>query len=139
MEYVTSLTLICSREAATPTAKPTMSSVPQQRVTTPKGELVLLGVQWVHVLSDKGTQTRVLFYDSGSTLTLCRHDWAQKAGYEGRPVSIYLKGLAQNYEKLDTKEYEIVLLDTAGRHLKVNAIGLDALTQEVHSKDANRA
>ena len=72
-------------------------------------------------------------------MTLCRHDWAQQAGYTGRPVSIYLKGLAQNYEKVDTKEYEIVLLDTAGRHLRVNAIGLDALTQEVCSKDARRA
>ena len=31
--------------------------------TTPKGELVLLGVQRVQVLSDKGVQTGVLFYD----------------------------------------------------------------------------
>ena len=81
----------------------------------------------------------VLFYDSRSTLTLCWHDWAQQAGYTGRPVSIYLKGLAQSYEKVDTKEYDIILLDTAGRQLKVTAIGLDALTQEVRSKDARRA
>ena len=72
-----------------------------------------------------------MFYDSGSTLTLCCHDWTRKAGYQGKPVSIYLKGLAQSYERVDTKEYEVVLLDTSGRELRVSAIGLDMLMQEV--------
>lgn len=80
-----------------------------------------------------------MFYNSESTMTLCHHDWARKAGYQGKPVTIYLKGLARRYERVDNMEYEVLLLDTAGRQVSVHGVGLDVLTQEVRGRDPTRA
>ena len=45
--------------------------------TNERGELVLLGVQKVEVKGANGRSDGILFFDSGSTLTLCRHQWAR--------------------------------------------------------------
>ena len=50
---------------------------------TERGEIVLLGVQRVEARCVEGRQDAIMFYDSGSTLTLCRHEWAKRAGYRG--------------------------------------------------------
>merc|ERR1711867_402982 len=92
-----------------------------------RGDLVLLGVQKVKVAGQQSGEG-ILFYDSGSTLTLCRHDWARRQGYVGRAVEIYLKVLTHQFEKVRTQEYEIRLLNTQGQEVVVFAIGLEALT-----------
>ena len=96
---------------------------------TERGDMVLLGVQKVKVVG-KSSKEGVLLYDSGSTLTLCRHEWATREGYVGRPVEIYLKVLAHQYEKVRTMEYKVTFLNTKGQRVVVLAIGLDSLTQE---------
>ena len=86
-----------------------------------------------------GPQKGILFFDSGSTLTLCRHAWARKLDCKHMTVSIYLKRLGQEYERVDTAEYKIVLLDTKNETVKLYAIRLDALTQEASGGDLSMA
>ena len=78
------------------------------------GEIILLGMQQVQVKTDMGDGTAILFYDGGSTITLCRHDWARSHGLTGRPLRIYIKVLAQKYEAVVTVEYQFHILDTQG-------------------------
>merc|ERR1711867_48213 len=104
-----------------------------------RGELVLLGVQPIMVQGKSAQYSAILFHDSGSTLTLCRHGWAKRAGFVGRPVSIFLKVLTHSYERVDTMEYELELLSKDGDVVKVFAVGLDALTQEHPSGDLDAA
>ena len=106
---------------------------------TERGEIVLLGMQEIKVQAKRGRQEGILFYDSGSTLTLCRHEWAVKAGYKGTPISIFLKVLAQGYEQVDTMQYELELIDVNGNIKKVLAVGLDSLTQEAPGGDLRHA
>ena len=83
------------------------------------GAVVLLGVQEVRARGKEGELGAVLFFDSGSTLTLCRHGWAKAAGYVGRPVSLYMKVLSKGYESVDTVEYEVELVAKDGSVVKV--------------------
>ena len=80
-----------------------------------RGDLVLLGVQRMEVQGRHGRQEGIVFYDSGSTLTLCRHDWAVKAGYQGKPISIFMRVLTHEFEQVDTLEYLLELVDTEGK------------------------
>merc|ERR1711867_29040 len=97
---------------------------------TSSGEVVLLGVQKVQVEGKEGRRPGILFFDSGSTLTLCRHQWAREAGYEGRDVSIFMRVLGRGYEEVHTQEDKVI---------KVWAIGLEQLTQEAPRGDLSTA
>ena len=79
-----------------------------------------------------------MLYDSGSILTLCRHDWALQAGCPSKEFSVYIKGLAHGYKKLVTRENEVVLLDTTREEVGVRAIGMDELTRETRGMDLTR-
>ena len=46
-----------------------------------------------------------------------------------------MKGLYQGYERLATKEYKVVLLNTVGEEVKVRAMGLNEVTQVPQGKD----
>ena len=74
---------------------------------------MLLGVQPVKYMTTQGKGEAVLFFDSGSTLTLCRHSWAREAGYVGRQILIYMKILTQEYQAVETMEYRIELLNVS--------------------------
>ena len=72
--------------------------------------MVLLGVQEVSVQGSKGNRKAILFFDSGSTLTLCRHDWARSFGLMGRTLVIYMRFLTQEFEAVETLEYKVTLI-----------------------------
>merc|ERR1711867_189863 len=103
------------------------------------GDVVLLGVQEVEVRAAQGRKAGILFFDSGSTLTLCRHEWAREAGYVGRPISLFMKVLSKSYKEVKTLQYEVELLDKDGKLVKVWAVGLDRLTQEAPTGDLSSA
>ena len=95
-----------------------------------RGELILLGIQKVRVKTANGDAWATVFYDSGSTLTLCLHKWARTSGLVGRPVQVFLCVLRGQYEAVDTMEYDLQLVDIHGDLHPVTAVGLDRLTRE---------
>ena len=95
-----------------------------------QGEIILLGIQRVRVMVGDKETWAVVFYDSGSTLTLCLHKWARAQGLSGRPVTVYLCVLRGQYEAVQTMEYDFEMVDVHGGRHWVTAVGLDKLTKE---------
>ena len=104
-----------------------------------KGQMILLGVQQVHVETVEGDKTAILFYDSGSTLTLCTHSWARSKQLQGDPVTIYLKVLGGEYKAVDTCQYRFKVKGHQGEMYEVVAVGLDKLTREAPGGDLETA
>ena len=98
-----------------------------------KGQMILLGVQEVAV--KESTTGTILFFDSGSTLTLCTHKWARANGLRGEPVTIFIKVLGEEYRPVDTCQYRFVVLGTDGKEYEMLAVGLEKLTREAEGGD----
>ena len=95
-----------------------------------KNQMILLGIQRVVALTAGGDSPATLFYDGGSTLTICLHSWAKRNGLVGREVVIFLKVLGGEYQRKETLEYDIELEGVDGNTYTLTAIGLDTITEE---------
>ena len=92
---------------------------------------VLLEVQTLFVGTpeqDSVTSTNV-FFDIGATVTLCTHDWAQRAKLRGSPTTLYLRVVGEDYQKVDTTKYSLCLTDCTGNVHHVTAHGMDLITE----------
>ena len=58
---------------------------------------VLLEIQEVMLPVDGQKAKTVMFFDNGSTTTLCTHSWAKKAGLVGEKVSYYLRVVGEDF------------------------------------------
>ena len=104
-----------------------------------KGQMILLGIQKVEAKLGESEVPATLFYDGGSTLTLCLHSWAKKHGLQGRPVVVFLKVLGGEYQEKETLEYMFHLVGVDGKLFPVTAIGLDTITEENPGGDLTEA
>ena len=72
-----------------------------------------------------------MFHDDGATLSLCRHSWARDLRLPWHPVSIYIKMVNKNFEKMDTREYVWTTRDRYGKKHTLYLIGIEEITEEL--------
>ena len=71
----------------------------------------------------------VLFFDNGSTATLCTHSWAERAGLKGEDVMYYLRVVGDQYTEKHTKVYNFCLQDNSGETHAIRAYGMEVITE----------
>ena len=87
----------------------------------------LLLVQAVPV--DHGEAT--VLWDTGSTVSLVRNEFAEKAGLEGTDCQFQLTGVGGQMSDFKTKMYVVPLLNREGKKTVVNAFGIQSITAEL--------
>ena len=90
---------------------------------------VLLEIQRVTLPVGGAKQETVLFFDNGSTATLCTHRWAKMAGLKVKKLTYYLRVVGDQYTVKQTKSYNFSIKDNDGEVHEVNAYGMDVITE----------
>ena len=71
----------------------------------PDGGLVLLGMEKVIAVGPGGEEFQAIdFHDTGSTISLVEHAWAQANNLPSKPIKLHLAVLNEDYEELKTLE-----------------------------------
>ena len=70
----------------------------------------------------------VVFWDRGSSLSLVTHDWAARAKLPSTPQSISIKVVGQDFQRIETREYRLELLDRKGDRVTIHAMGLPSIS-----------
>merc|ERR1711867_394232 len=84
---------------------------------------VLLPIQGVQVLGERGQAQASLLWDTGATISLCTHEWARANGLEGSPTSVFLKVVNHEHEEVRTTVYQFKMLPRKGAPVQVKALG----------------
>ena len=90
---------------------------------------VLLEIQLVDLLVNNKKVNTVMFFDNGSTATMCTHAWAKKAGLQGEDVTYFMRVVGEEYVKRNTKMYTLTLTDNNGESHDLEAFGIDSITK----------
>ena len=69
-----------------------------------------------------------VFWDSGSTGSLCTHRWATERGLRSQPVTYYLQVVGQGASMKRTNKYFGELVDRQGGWHQVHFLGIETLT-----------
>jgi hypothetical protein len=87
---------------------------------------VQLVAQWV---STKGGAPSLVFWDTGSQVTLVTHKVAQAMGLPAIPGSpLRLEGIGDGHRPRSTTRFKVPLVDTGGRVITVTAYGVEEAT-----------
>ena len=73
--------------------------------------------------------TTIMLTDQGSTDTFITHHLAQQLQLPGTPTTIQVKVLGQPPRQVATMVYQFYLEDSKGHKYKVEAVGMDSLTE----------
>ena len=90
---------------------------------------VLLEIQKVPLTVNGTTHETVMFFDNGSTATICTHKWAQKAGIKGTEVVYFLRVVGDQYTEKHTMLYSFTIEDNTGARHHLKAYGMDVITE----------
>ena len=74
------------------------------------------------------TKSANILIDPGSDTDFIREDIAESLGLVGRPVTLYLNVVAQQYSQVESKLYIFSVTDNLGEHHTVQALGLPEIT-----------
>ena len=87
-------------------------------------QVVLLPIQEVEILGEKVQ----LFWDDGSTATLCTYSLADRLGLRGSPVNYSMQTVdSQGWVQKQGKVFTIKLVSNSGEEYKVTAYGVDSI------------
>jgi hypothetical protein len=80
----------------------------------------------------KGVAKKCLVYwDSGSSITLITNRYAKEAGLKGQQVHLGLNGIGDKTQDFITKIYKVPLVDRDGKVHEVSAVGIDEISAQV--------
>jgi hypothetical protein len=95
---------------------------------------VQLVVQWV---STKGGIPALVFWDTGSQVTLVTQKMARTLGLTAIPSSpLRLEGIGEGHRPRAATRFKIPLVDTGGRTIIVTAYGVDVIMSPLMGGDA---
>ena len=69
-----------------------------------------------------------MFFDNGSTATICTHAWAKKAGIQGKEITYYMRVVGEQYTKRNTLLYTFNMNDADGEDHEIEAFGINTIT-----------
>ena len=69
----------------------------------------------------------VLFFDDGSSCSLITHKLAGFLGLKGRNVTQYMEVAGRDFEKHETKLYQLELIDKFGNVYPLSLMGIDKM------------
>ena len=92
------------------------------------GATVLLEMQTVDLLVNMNKVTTIMFFDNGSTATICTHSWAEQAGIEGEDITYHMRVVGEEYTRRNTKIYRFTIRDAEGQDHLIEAFGIDTIT-----------
>ena len=72
----------------------------------------------------------LVFLDDGSTHCLITHRFAKFLGLVGHSVTLYMRVTGKEFEKVETKLYEIEMEDNDGNIYKFPIIGINQITSQ---------
>ena len=90
---------------------------------------VLLEMQTVDLRVDKKKLKTIMFFDNGSTATICTHAWAKRAGIKGEEITYYMRVVGEQYTKRNTLLYTFTMSDADGEEHQIEAFGIDTITE----------
>ena len=90
---------------------------------------VLLEIQSVLLMINKKKEKTIMFFDNGSTATICTHAWAKKAGIQGKEITYYMQVVGEQYTKRNTLLYTFNMTDADGEDHEIEAFGIDTITE----------
>jgi hypothetical protein len=92
-------------------------------------QAVMMLVQKAEV---KGTSRKCLVYwDSGSSITLITNRYAKEAGLKGQNVHLGLNGIGDKTQDFFTKMYKVPLVARDGTFYEISAVGIDEISAQV--------
>ena len=93
------------------------------------GSTVLLEIQLVNISVNETTIKTVMFFDNGSTATMCTHAWAKKTGLQGEEITYFMRVVGEEYVKRNTNLYALTVTDNNGEKHMLEAFGIDIITE----------
>ena len=84
-------------------------------------------------------RTLVVFYDTGSNVSLCRTDWCKAVGLVGTEVVKVIHTASGQQKEWWTQMYHIPLTKIDGSVVTVLAMGLDQVTADIDKMDHSQA
>ena len=97
--------------------------------TTTGSSLLDVATVSVHSPSLLSSTTTIMLTDQGSTDTFISHTLAQELQLPGTPTTLQVKVLGQPPREVATMVYKLYLEDTKGKKYRVEAVGMDSLTE----------
>ena len=76
-----------------------------------------------------------VLYDSGSDVTLIRHETAHELGIKGKDITMTMIKVGNDRETFSTKEYTVQLEDKHGNLVEIIAIGIEKISTEIRNLD----
>ena len=92
------------------------------------GATVLLEIQSVKLIVNKMVEQTIMFFDNGSTATICTHRWAKRAGIQGEQITYYMRVVGEDYTRKNTLLYKFTITDADGEDHQIEAFGIDTIT-----------
>jgi hypothetical protein len=107
--------------------------LPSPTPTEEPGHAVQLVAQWI---STKGGAPSLVFWDTGSKVTLVTHKAAKAMKLTVIPSSpLRLEGIGDGHRSKATTRYKVPLIDTGGRVITVTAYGIESITSPLGGGD----
>ena len=76
-----------------------------------------------------------VFWDSGSTLSFITNQLAKKLKLKGKSIQLSMVTVGGKITTLESKQYEIGLVDKAGGHVKIDVIGIERISSPIVPTD----
>ena len=72
----------------------------------------------------------IALWDSGSAINLVDNQWARHNGIEGKPCKLKFKVVDGTVKEIESKAYNIGLIDAHGKSTKILAYGIEELASK---------
>lgn len=82
-----------------------------------------------------GSYNLSTLFDAGSNLTMITHAAAKKLGLKGSEISLSLTKIGNQKERVESKIYNVPLIDNNGKQWLVEAVGFNDITSEIKDVD----
>ena len=80
-----------------------------------------------------------VLWDTGSTISLVRSEYAERAGLQGVDCQLDLAGVGENRTGYQTKMFLVPLINRSGQVVKINAFGIGSITTDMLPVDMRGA